>query len=826
MKCGGIPVGLFLLTVIESPLPDASARAASSQLVETQRQSYQLFRSGRTSEAMQAFRDGATESIRQDDPCMAAWFLNNLAGSYFGLHRYREALKTYLEEKPLASRCGDDTQLGALLGNIASLYTTTGTGDLSPAASAADEALAHLHKPADAPLRASALMIRARIDARRGDMDRSVSAFREAVEVAARFGDPAEKESWSASIHTQATAWKELGEVLILGGRYNEAEEALANSYRLQVLNRIPPTAVTYRLLAELRRVQGDIPAAHRLIHRAIQQAAAQGPMMPMWRLYYERGRILLSENEPKGALEDFRTALNYIRRYRLEFLPADSFRISNENYLQDVYLAYVQTCNHLTDERNRKTCPLLTFETAEENRAVSLRTVLGTAGSSPAMSDEYLSRLNELESLERDLPRHHSAERAARAERLQAQLTEDELKAGIRASWLQPVPFGSVLAECRRRLRPNEALLSFSLGQPESYLWTVTNRTVRLYHLASQPALEALAGKFRGDVQSSAAGATRTGERLYRELFGQVDGEVSGKQRWILVLDRELFHLPYGALVAGRRNGSPVYLIERHAIQEVPAAAVLASRPTQPIQGPFVALGDPVYNRADRRWPAAGAPQSPSSHWLGTLFAKNGEEAQELPRLPGSGREIRTCADAWGGAGAAPRILLSGMDAGVPQLLEALRQPAAVLHIAAHFVPPRGPIQESRVALSLNRSGSLQLMSEREIYSRRVRIGTVVLSGCASGDGAALPATGLLGMTRAWLAAGAHSVAASLWPTPDDTGEIFVQFYRHLRALRSEGIADPEPVALQRAQLALLNSNSWRSQPAQWAAYFLVTKD
>jgi CHAT domain-containing protein len=80
--------------------------------------------------------------------------------------------------------------------------------------------------------------------------------------------------------------------------------------------------------------------------------------------------------------------------------------------------------------------------------------------------------------------------------------------------------------------------------------------------------------------------------------------------------------------------------------------------------------------------------------------------------------------------------------------------------------------------------------------------------------------------MTRAWLAAGAHSVVASLWPTPDDTGEIFVQFYRHLRALRASGVAHPEPVALQRAQLALLRSRSWRAQPSQWAAYFLVTKD
>ena len=56
------------------------------------------------------------------------------------------------------------------------------------------------------------------------------------------------------------------------------------------------------------------------------------------------------------------------------------------------------------------------------------------------------------------------------------------------------------------------------------------------------------------------------------------------------------------------------------------------------------------------------------------------------------------------------------------------------------------------------------------------------------------LPATGLMGITRACQAAGASAVVASLWPTPDDAGALFLAFYGHLRAAAAAGPA----VALQ----------------------------
>ena len=78
------------------------------------------------------------------------------------------------------------------------------------------------------------------------------------------------------------------------------------------------------------------------------------------------------------------------------------------------------------------------------------------------------------------------------------------------------------------------------------------------------------------------------------------------------------------------------------------------------------------------------------------------------------------------------------------------------------------------------------------------------------------MPGEGIAGLGRAWLLAGAGSVAATLWPIDDDSGELFQVFYRAL------GPESPEE-ALRKAQLAMLHSGTWRAQPRYWGAYFVM---
>jgi CHAT domain-containing protein len=75
------------------------------------------------------------------------------------------------------------------------------------------------------------------------------------------------------------------------------------------------------------------------------------------------------------------------------------------------------------------------------------------------------------------------------------------------------------------------------------------------------------------------------------------------------------------------------------------------------------------------------------------------------------------------------------------------------------------------------------------------------------------------MGLTRAWLIAGAQSVLASRWATPDEEGELFEAFYKDLSSHRH---ADPSQ-ALRSAQLEMIHAGGWRAEPRYWGTYFVV---
>jgi CHAT domain-containing protein len=81
------------------------------------------------------------------------------------------------------------------------------------------------------------------------------------------------------------------------------------------------------------------------------------------------------------------------------------------------------------------------------------------------------------------------------------------------------------------------------------------------------------------------------------------------------------------------------------------------------------------------------------------------------------------------------------------------------------------------------------------------------------------------LGLSRAWLLAGAAAVVVSAWPTPDDSGQFFSAFYAHLRT-QSGPLAQRAATALQQAQLDMQRGGGYRSAPSFWAAYSVISKE
>ncbi len=222
-------------------------------------------------------------------------------------------------------------------------------------------------------------------------------------------------------------------------------------------------------------------------------------------------------------------------------------------------------------------------------------------------------------------------------------------------------------------------------------------------------------------------------------------------------------------------------------------------------VAGPFLGIGDAVYNTADARWKANGS-------------GRRRETICELPRLVASREEVESCGLVWARRGT-PLVLLEGLNASRARFDQSLSQGPGVIHFATHFLEGTQSSHPSMIALSLAADRQPELLSPLDLARMRVNAGLVVMSGCSSGRGETSPGAGLMGLTHAWIGAGARAVAASHWSTPDDNGALFKRFYEHFLAAPQAGPA----MALRKAQMDMMQSRSWRSQPRYWAAFYLT---
>jgi len=131
------------------------------------------------------------------------------------------------------------------------------------------------------------------------------------------------------------------------------------------------------------------------------------------------------------------------------------------------------------------------------------------------------------------------------------------------------------------------------------------------------------------------------------------------------------------------------------------------------------------------------------------------------------------------------------------------------VIHIATHaFLDETNP-QMSFLALA---DGAL---TADQIYQRRLKVNLVVISACETALGGQHPDS-IIGLSNAFLIAGANSVVSTLWPISDAVSvQFMLEFYRQLK--RGTNLA----TALSTAQRSLLNK-AVTSDPFYWAPFRL----
>ncbi len=354
----------------------------------------------------------------------------------------------------------------------------------------------------------------------------------------------------------------------------------------------------------------------------------------------------------------------------------------------------------------------------------------------------------------------------------------------GVYTALSHPVQAAAVQAV----LRPDEALVMYSVGSADgrgmggAEAFVVTARQVRVVALpTSARAIRQGVTVFREQIsplnQRPGQGWEPTSQKLYADLVAPVVAALPpGITHLSIVPEAELHYLPFAAL----RDTTGQFLVQRFALSTVPSASLFCLTR---------ARGDETRGR----WRRVVALADPTG------------------RLPGARREV----EALGRIKAIRVDALFGAQA-TRENLRLLVPEADILHIATHgLFDPRRP-WASGLELS---GGALTVSEVGQIGLDRPYL--VVLSACETALGSGTqsdvpPGDEWVGLNQAFLAAGAPSVVASLWPISDRASSRLVEhFYNAL--LDEEDKAE----ALAQMQRYALSTPSLR-HPYYWAAFTL----
>jgi CHAT domain-containing protein len=357
------------------------------------------------------------------------------------------------------------------------------------------------------------------------------------------------------------------------------------------------------------------------------------------------------------------------------------------------------------------------------------------------------------------------------------------------RADSRQAVPALDSVALAALAARLDTTLVAYWIHEEGSYAWVVQpTGAIHTAKLLMKPAevqrAVARVADTSPDVEiaststttASAVAADRSAYRsAYQKFWAPIDAWLpAGEDARITVIPHgPLFALPFGALLDAHGR----YVVERYSLHYAASGAVLAEAAeagAAPRGGSgTLVIADPPLGAADRgvRLPPLSAARA---------------EARAIARLQPHATQRLVGLQA---TESAVRAAIGGV---------------AVAHFATHAVvsasDPLGSYlllaPDPGRGLASSRDGRLTAV---EITELSLRADLVVLGACRSARGR-VSSDGIAGLTRAFMAAGAPTVVATLWDVSDQaTARVMTRFYAaYLAGLSTDR-------ALRSAQLALL---------------------
>jgi CHAT domain-containing protein/tetratricopeptide (TPR) repeat protein len=419
--------------------------------------------------------------------------------------------------------------------------------------------------------------------------------------------------------------------------------------------------------------------------------------------------------------------------------------------------------------------------------------------------------------------------------------------------------------------LQDNEILLEYKVNPGATYLWMVKKGgNVSLIPIPiGRKDLSRRIQRFReplDNVNKLNDFNPKEGERLFRLLLQQALEGIHRNSHIIIVPDGPLNLLPFEALTASASaftmkidSATGIagfegiqYVGDQYRISYYPSASIMAvMRKTKPIKPPsqaLFALGDPIYDANDPRYKrhiaqhgSQGKSSTASLSAIAAIRLRDviTDSGFSINRLPETRDEVLKIGSLFGYSERSPHITMD-MNASEKNVKDLDFSDYKYIHMATHGVLSGDIPFILEPALVLNQVENKEndgFLKMNEVLGLRLNADLVVLSACKTALGKELRGEGIVGLSRAFMLAGAKSVIVSLWSVDSNsTASLMKQFYRYLKSgeshvdslwLAKQDLKNEMHAVTFRRGIGLLptdeETNIPASHPFFWAPFILM---
>ncbi len=340
------------------------------------------------------------------------------------------------------------------------------------------------------------------------------------------------------------------------------------------------------------------------------------------------------------------------------------------------------------------------------------------------------------------------------------------------------------------------QTVLFYWIGRRQSHLWVITPTRINYFGLAKASEIVPLVKTYRESLRrlrDAQDTGSDDGKRLYTLLVEPVNKLLRKNEAITLLPDPSLSSLNFETLIVG--GAQPHFWIEDVTLSTASSLTLLA--------------------KASTHAPASRAATNPMARAKSLLLVGNTEPVEAFPALPKAHEEMQRVEQNFP---AAQRTVLEGKQATPHAFLHSDPGSFAYLHFVTHGTASVTRPLDSAIILS--KDGDSYKLYARDIIQYPLKAELVTISACEGAKGRAYSGEGLVGLSWAFLRAGARNVVGALWEVNDSAApQIMDVFYREMSLGR-----DPA-TALRAAKLSLLRNKDPEivfRKPYYWAAFQL----